>query len=86
MKRYAVLWKRGQRRELFDSASACKYKSGRVERILRVYRVTDKEGFIKYCYIDSQKRWWYPIDGSEPFRNKLVKHAEDVTERLACNL
>lgn len=50
------------------------------QKVLRVYKVTDKNGVELLCRLDEGKKWWYPVDGSAPIRNMYLKGVEDVTE------
>ena len=42
--------------------------------------VRHKNGVERLCRLDEGKKWWYPVDGSAPIRNRYLKGVEDVTE------
>lgn len=71
MKRYAWIDKRGQ-------LSGQESRKGK-KKIRRVYRVLTKDGIYRFCHCDG--KWWYPVEGGSPIRNRDVVETEDVTAR-----
>lgn len=73
---YAYIWKGPAGRVRVSDER----RPGYWTRVDRVYRLTTRDGVEALCRRDrTTGKWWWPVDGSAPIRNKVVIRCEDVT-------